>query len=143
MCKSSIFVFEEKDQMEDKRISYWVKSAENDWDVLLYLLKGRKYVYALFFGHLYLEKLCKALWVKHNKERYPPKIHNLVRILELANVKLDDNDMEFLGILNQYQIEGRYPDYISNIAKETTKQVADTYIERIKIIALCLKEKLV
>lgn len=54
--------------MEDKHISYWVKSAENDWEVLLYLLKGKKYVYALFFWHLYLEKLCKALWVKQNKE---------------------------------------------------------------------------
>ena len=129
--------------MKRDPIAYWLESAENDWEVLQYLFKGGKYVYTLFFGHLYLEKICKALWVKHNKEHYPPKIHNLIRILELANVTLDENDMEFLDGLNQYQIEGRYPDYIKNIAKETTKHLTETYIERIKIIATCLKEKLV
>lgn len=128
--------------MKRDPVAYWLESAENDWEVLQYLLKGRKYVYALFFGHLYLEKICKALWVKQNEGKYPPKIHNLVRILELADVKLEANDIEFLDGLNQYQIEGRYPDYIKNIAKETTKHMTELYIERIKIIAKCLKEKL-
>ncbi len=105
-------------------------------------MKGRKYVHALFFGHLYLEKLAKALWVKNNKENYPPKIHNLVRILELSEIKLEDNDMEFLDILNWFQIEGRYPDYVNNLVKETTKHLAEQYIKQIKSITKCLKEKL-
>lgn len=128
--------------MTDKHISYWIDSAEKDWEVLLWLIKGRKYVYALFFGHLYLEKLCKALWVKKNKEKYPPKIHNLVRILQKANVELPEKDMEFMDLMNQFQIEGRYPDYIKNIAKEATKKITEEYSKRIKTIGECLKEKL-
>ncbi len=40
--------------------------------------------------------------------------------------------MEFLDLMNQFQIEGRYPDYVNSIAKETTKQLTDNYIDRIK-----------
>jgi hypothetical protein len=42
-------------------IDYWLKSAEKDWEIMEYLMKGGKFVHALFFGHLYLEKLTKAL----------------------------------------------------------------------------------
>ncbi|MBI4930486.1 MAG: HEPN domain-containing protein [Bacteroidetes bacterium] len=127
---------------KQQHIVYWLESAEKDWEVMNYLMKGRKYVHALFFGHLYLEKLAKALWVKSHKENYPPKIHNLVRILDLSEIKLDDNDMEFLDVLNWFQIEGRYPDYVNNLVKETTKHVAEQYVKQIKSISKCLKEKL-
>ena len=125
-----------------QHINYWLKSSDKDLEVLLYLMKGKKYVHALFFGHLYLEKICKALWVKKHKENHPPKIHNLVRILELAEIKLENNDMEFLDLLNWFQIEGRYPDYVNNLVKETNKHLAEQYVRHIKSIAKCLKEKL-
>lgn len=127
---------------KQQHITYWLESPEKDLEVMNYLMKGRKYVHALFFGHLYLEKLTKALWVKNHKENYPPKIHNLVRILELSEIKPNDNDMEFLDVLNWFQIEGRYPDYVNNLVKETTKNLAVQYIKQIKSISRCLKEKL-
>jgi len=34
-----------------------------------------------------LEKLIKALWVKNNETFYPPKIHNLVGLIEKTNIK--------------------------------------------------------
>ncbi len=43
-------------------IAYWLKSAEDDGEVLQYLLKGGKYVYALSFGHLYLEKWRETIY---------------------------------------------------------------------------------
>jgi HEPN domain-containing protein len=47
-----------------KTVSYWVEGAEYDLGVANAMFKARKYPYALFMGHLALEKLLKALVVK-------------------------------------------------------------------------------
>jgi len=43
-----------------KTVSYWVEGAEYDLGVANAMLKARKYRYALFLGHLALEKLLKG-----------------------------------------------------------------------------------
>jgi len=57
---------------------------------------------AYFFGHLYLEKICKALWVKNNQGNTPPFIHNLIKLLSGFDVGLSEDDMSFLDDLNKY-----------------------------------------
>jgi hypothetical protein len=42
-----------------KVIKYWQKTAEHDYEVMLYLFKGKKYSESLFFGHIILEKILK------------------------------------------------------------------------------------
>jgi len=107
-----------------------------------YLYKGRKYVDALFFGHLSLEKICKALWIKNNEDNYPPRTHNLVGLSEKSHVSINAEDLEFLDILNRYQLEGRYPDYLNLIYKETTADLCEKYINKIKEIDQWLKKML-
>jgi len=89
-----------------EHIEYWLKSSDKDFDTMNYLFKGRRYVHSLFFGHLYIEKICKALWVKNNKENYPPKIHNILIILTQAETTLDEEHLLFLLKLTQYQVNG-------------------------------------
>ena len=48
----------------DKTVEYWRSGARYDLGVVGALLKTRKYPYALFMGHLAVEKLLKALVVK-------------------------------------------------------------------------------
>ena len=43
----------------DTVVRYWLETAEEDWPVAEHLLASGDYRYALFFGHLYLEKLLK------------------------------------------------------------------------------------
>ena len=123
-------------------IEYWLKSAAEDLATLNYLLKGRRYLHALFFGHLYPEKICKALWVKNNKDNYPPKIHNLLTLVKQAEISLDEKDQLFLLKLNQYQAEGRYPEDLDKLKAITNKQLTLAYIENIKTIAKCLHKKM-
>lgn len=125
-----------------EHIEYWLKSAQKDLETMHYLLKGKKYVHALFFGHLYIEKISKALWIKNNGENYPPKIHNILSILEKANVKLEEEQQLFLLKLNRYQIEGRYPEDIDKLYKITKKDLANEYSVKLKEIAKCLQKKL-
>lgn len=119
-------------------IKYWYQSSQRDWKVAQLLLKGKSYVHALFFTHLVLEKLCKAHWVKDNTDNYPPKIHNLNKIIAQTKLKLSEDELIFCADMNKFSIEGRYPDYVSDIYKLVTKAYALSYFK------LCekLKKKL-
>ena len=123
-------------------IKYWVDTANNDWEAITVLIKGKKYIYALFFAHLVLEKLCKAHWVKDNKENHPPKIHNLVYLVEQTKLELTEEDMEFLRRMNNFQLEGRYPDYTRNLSISYREKNTTGILKQVNILRLCLLKKL-
>ena len=43
-----------------KIVQYWLTTAVDDLEAAEHLLESQDYTHALFFGHLYLEKLFKA-----------------------------------------------------------------------------------
>jgi HEPN domain-containing protein len=107
---------------KEEHINYWIKSSNDDWEAVEFLLKGKKNLQALFFAHLVIEKLCKAVWIKHNSTNVPPKIHNLNYLLSQTPLKLSETDNELLLNLNRFQLEGRYPEYISKINEICTDE---------------------
>ena len=127
---------------KEDHIKYWINGSEKDWEVMNDLFQLKRYVHCLFFAHLVLEKLCKAHWVKDNESNYPPHIHNLVKIISQTKNQLPEGDMTFLADINKFQLEGRYPDYISNIYNITSRDVAEQYLTKTNNIRQCLTEKL-
>lgn len=127
---------------KQEHINYWLKIAEKDVDMMQYLFEGRKYVQALFFGHLYVEKVAKAVWIKNNVSDIPPKTHNLLKLVQESGVGLATGDQTFLIKLNQYQIESRYPEDIDQLYKITDKNLTEDYFNKIHNIVKCLKEKM-
>ena len=109
-------------------IRYWKTTAAMDWKRVNLLFKNRDYVYALFLAHLTLEKLVKGHWVKDNKANYPPKIHNLNKIIAQTKLDLSEDEKNFCADMNKFQIEGHYPDYVSNIYKIINKPYATSYL---------------
>ena len=126
---------------KEQHIAHWLKSSVDDEKTMQILFNGG-YTHSLFFGHLYLEKICKALWVKHNDGNTPPFIHNLVKILPSVDLSLSEKDISFLGRLNVYQLKGRYPDYIYNLKRQTTKEYTVYCITYIKNLSECLRKKI-
>lgn len=126
---------------KQEHIEYWLKIAEKDQDMMTYLIEGKRYVQALF-GHLYLEKIAKALWVKNNTENVPTKTHNLLKIIKEASVDLPVEDQAFLIKLNQYQIESRYPEDVDKLYKITDKRLTEEYFNKIFLIEKCLRLKM-
>ena len=55
---------------KEEHIDFWLTQADDDWTAVDTLFKGRNYLQSLFFAHLVIEKICKALWIKHNMETY-------------------------------------------------------------------------
>lgn len=87
---------------KSEHIDFWVSQAENDWDAVNTLFVGKNNLQSLFFSHLVVEKLCKALWIKYNIENIPPRTHNLNYILSFTPIKLEDDKSEFILTLNRF-----------------------------------------
>ena len=52
---------------KERIINYWIESAENDFKTMNDLYQTKNNSWALFMGHLVIEKLLKALFVKEKK----------------------------------------------------------------------------
>ncbi len=123
-------------------IDYWVKTAAKDWKVVNDLYKSKNYVHALFWAHLLLEKLIKAHWVKDNETNIPPKIHHLVYLVEKTKLSVSEDDIKFFYLMNQFQLEGRYPDYVHDLHKKYKSKQTKKILDQVDFQRKCLLKKL-
>ena len=111
-------------------IKYWEETAEHDRETMEALLRTARYSDALFFGHIILEKIMKALVVKKTGE-HAPYIHNLLQLHVLSGVPLSEEEIDLLAEVNDFNIRARYPEYKSSFYKLATKEFTDKYMVRI------------
>ena len=116
----------------DEHIKYWLDSAAHDLDTAEHLFKSGKYDWCLFIGHLVLEKTLKAMFVFKNNNKVPPKIHNLVKLAKLSKIELAQEEKIFLGDVNDFNLEVRYPDYKQEFYKKCSKSFTERYFIKIK-----------
>lgn len=116
-----------------KIVSYWQKTAEHDYDTLKALFAAKKYSDALFFGHIILEKTLKAHFVK-NIRREAPRIHDLLELSKRANVKLTEEELTYLKIVNRFNMRARYPDVKLRFYKECTSEYTKENLKKIQKI---------
>ena len=122
-------------------IDHWVESSDEDYKTMLDLFHTKNYGWALFIGHLVIEKLLKAYYVKIH-ENYPPMLHDLRRIGERAGIVFDDDKMIIVETISQFNIRARYDDYRRNFYKLCTPGYTATWIENIKEIRQWIKTML-
>ncbi|MBN2683436.1 MAG: HEPN domain-containing protein [Bacteroidales bacterium] len=124
-----------------EHIDFWLLQANDDWKAVETLFKGRNYLQSLFFAHLVIEKICKALWIKSNEGNVPPRTHNLNYLISATPIKLNDEMSEFLLSLNRFQLEGRYPDYLTKLNNICNKSFTNAMIDETNILRKWLLEK--
>lgn len=107
-----------------KQMEYWRRGADEDWDVAVKLVRDGKTRHGLFFAHLALEKMLKALVCRHIRD-VPPRIHNLTRLSELTGLKLDIPQSDALADMNQFNAEGRYPE---SLVSPPSREEAAAYL---------------
>lgn len=112
-----------------KLIEYWLQGSEDEWEYLEVLYKAGKYVPALFFLHLSIEKILKAYFVKENED-YAPLTHQLVFIAKRSNIELSDENESFLADLFPYNLATRYPEDRNNLKETCTKNLATDLITK-------------
>jgi HEPN domain-containing protein len=115
----------------EKLIDYWVESSDEDFDTMIAMFESARYSWALFIGHLMMEKLLKAYFVKANND-YPPHLHNLLRLAELSNLELSEDQRYFMATVTAYNINARYDDYKMSFQKRCTKDYTSHWIVQLK-----------
>jgi len=126
----------------DEHIKYWIESAKNDVGAAEQLFKAKRYDWTLFIGHLVVEKTLKAYFVFKNNNKVPPKIHNLLRLVDLSDLVLNEEQRLFIDRVNDFNIEVRYPEYKNEFYKICNKDFAKKYFEQIKEFSKWLESQI-
>jgi HEPN domain-containing protein len=125
----------------EKIIIHWKLTSDEDFNTMIDLFKSNKYHWALFMGHISVEKLLKSYYTKINKKHCPP-IHNLYRIAELSNLELTEEYSDWLDVITSFNINARYDDYKREFYTLCTEPYTKEWIEKIKIIRQWINQKL-
>lgn len=85
--------------------------------------------------------MLKAHYVNDNNDT-PPKIHDLLRLLEKTKLTSDEEMLVFLEKANYFCISARYPDEKLKFYKTCTKDFTETQLNKINYYYQWLKLKL-
>jgi len=104
-----------------KTIEYWLDSAAYDLDTGSSLLEAKRFPYALFFAHLALEKILKAIFVKASEE-HAPHTHSLIFLASKAKVEIPESILDRLAEYTEFHVEARYPDEKKDFYQKCTEE---------------------
>lgn len=131
----------DKKMERQHQIIYWKDSANHDLEVAETLFQHEKYDWCLFIAHLVLEKMLKAFYVQ-NIDKLPPRMHDLVRLADMAGIEFDEDTLEFLDAVNTFNISTRYPDEKLKFYKMCSREFTTKQFGRIKEIHQWLLKKI-
>ncbi|OGL44098.1 MAG: DNA-binding protein [Candidatus Schekmanbacteria bacterium RBG_16_38_10] len=118
----------------------WLRQADYDMDTAKCMFNAKRYFYAVFMCHLSIEKALKGLYQKRLEE-IPTKTHNLVYLLNKIGIKPEESVGKFIIKLNEVSIVTRYPEELSKLQKDFTKQVVKDIFSRSMEILKWIKKQ--
>ena len=124
---------EERIEDPQKIIEYWKESSDRNYQTMQNLLSTKDYSWALFLGHLVLEKLLKAHYVKANY-KHAIFTHDLLRLATKTNLTLSEKTKNWLDDISTFNMNARYDSYKQDFYKLCTKEFTDIWIDRIQTL---------
>lgn len=122
-------------------VKQWLDLALYDLDVAEDMLRSGHFPYVVFLCHLAVEKALKAK-VQEKMGRTPPKIHDLVTLLKLAELIPPEHIRDFIGKLSGTSTAVRYPPELSALLSVYTEEVARGYLEEARRTVAWIREQL-
>ena len=107
----------------------WVDRAQYDLETARAMLASGRYLYVLFCCQQAVEKALKAVIVRKTGT-LPPRLHNLLRLAEVARAEADHERTRFLGELSAYYIQSRYPEEIKAAGSAITQELAEEVLSK-------------
>ena len=129
---------QEKLDNADEVVQHWIAMANNDYNAMIDNLAAKRYTWALFIGHLTLEKLLKACYVKYNQQHAIPS-HNLLKIATNAGLNLSEEMQTQLVTITAFNINARYDDYKMEFYNRCTPEFTSFWVDTIKTIVQWIK----
>jgi HEPN domain-containing protein len=125
----------------DKIVQHWTETSDDDFHTMLILFRSKAYHWALFMGHIAIEKLLKARFVKQNRN-HAPFTHNLYRLAELGELEISEEHAEWLFKITTFNLNARYDDYKKEFYAMCTVDFTKEWIEKIKNLQKWRKQML-
>ena len=125
----------------DELIAYWLDSAEDNFRSMQNMFTSGEYVWSLFVGHLCIEKLLKACYVKSVDSKVP-RIHDLYKLADRCGLKMTEEQKDALQYVGLFNIEARYEEYKREFHQKCTRAFTEQSIVTIKELRTWLLEKI-
>jgi HEPN domain-containing protein len=125
----------------EKTIKYWLDGAAYDLETGRSLLESKRFPYALFFGHLSLEKVLKALVVKATQQ-HALYTHSLTLLASKTNLEIPESILDQLAEFTQFHLESRYPDDKKEFYEKCTEVFAQRKFREMEDVYQWLIRKL-
>lgn len=109
-------------------VTYWLSEADEARKVAWHLFEKKDYSYSLFFGHLAVEKLLKAILAERTDEE-TPRSHNLLRLVNAAGLEISEGMRGHLLRITAYNLEARYPDYKRAFRQKCSKEFTEAELK--------------
>ncbi len=116
-------------------------NANDAWRSTRHLFQSRDYVHALFFAHLYLESLLKAMIVQ-NTQAHAPYGHGLRALADKAGLVLMPDQILFLNRVTEYNTRGRYADWKLEFKKRCTRRFCQGELKEIEGFGKWLRKQI-
>lgn len=125
----------------EKIYNYWVESSERDYQTMQHLFESQDYHWALFIGHLVIEKILKAKIVKETKN-HAPFTHDLRRLAKITNLAFNKEFEDWLDTITTFNLNTRYDSYKQDFYKKCTPDFTREWILNIQTLREWIKAKL-
>jgi HEPN domain-containing protein len=119
----------------------WAQQARYDLETAQAMLASGRLLYVLFCCQQSVEKMLKGVVAKRTGE-FPPRVHNLMRLAEIAGLSLDEHQTNLLRELSAHYIQSRYPEEMDAIAAQLSPPFAKRMLERTEEIIAWLSSML-
>lgn len=125
----------------EKIVKHWIDTSEDDFKTMISLYDSKSYNWALFLGHISVEKLLKAYFVRKFK-KHAPLTHNLYRLAEQCEIELNNEYSDWFDKITAFNLNARYDDYKREFYALCTAEFTKSWIEKIKLLRSWIKQML-
>ena len=125
----------------EKIYNHWVTTSDNDYNTMIHLFEVKDYHWALFIGHIVIEKLLKAKIVRLTSE-HSPFTHDLRRLAKLSKIESQNNHLGWLDTITTFNLNARYDSYKQAFYEKCTQEFTSEWISNSKELRLWIKQML-
>lgn len=123
-----------------KIYKFWIDSSDADYKTMIHLYESGDYHWALFIGHIVLEKLLKASVVKALND-HAPFTHDLTKLASFSKLNFSEEQLDWLDTITTFNLNTRYDSYKQAFYKKCTPDYTRYWIDIIKNLRLWIKDK--
>lgn len=125
----------------EKVYNHWITTSDKDYNTMIRLFEAKDFHWALFIGHIVIERLLKASIVKTTQE-HAPFSHDLRRLAKSSKMEFQSVQLGQLDTITTFNLNARYDSYKQAFYEKCTSEFTSEWISNIKELRIWIKQTL-